>query len=190
MFFRSERLFLRPAWPEDRDVVLRELSQHIPAAARSSFPASFLAGLEGAQSACARDPHLPGFLIAVPAEGSTALVGFAGLIERAGGIDLACWIARGRRGMGYGTECLKALVHIARMLGCVTVGAESFLDDPAFGQVLRKVGFLPTGKIILRQSRRSDAIVPAMRYQCELLRAGDRPDGQTGPNKAATMQAA
>lgn len=190
MFMRTERLFLRPAWPEDRDAVLCELSEHLPVAALGRFPASFMAKLECAQSVRAGDPHLPQFLIVLPGKGSGVLAGFAGLVQGKTEIDLACWIVREYRGMGYATECLRALIQIADMLGCDGVGAEHSFEDQAFGRVLRKVGFYPTGQIILEQSRRGETGIPAMRYHCELSHGGNGPDFQTGQSKAAAMRAA
>jgi RimJ/RimL family protein N-acetyltransferase len=41
---------------------------------------------------------------------------------------------------------------VAKLLGYETVNTGHFLDNPASGRVLRKVGFRPTGKVASRHS--------------------------------------
>jgi RimJ/RimL family protein N-acetyltransferase len=60
---------------------------------------------------------------------------------------LGYWIGRPYWNRGYATEaCLIVLDH-ARSLGVRTVVAETFLDNPASGCVVGKLGFTVAGRI-------------------------------------------
>lgn len=99
------------------------------------------------------DPLAPRFLVTRAAD--AALVGCIGLtpIADTQALELGYWIARIHWGRGYATEAGRAMLDIARMLGQEEVRSLHFLDNPASGKVLRKLGFEPTGQIVSRQSR-------------------------------------
>lgn len=50
------------------------------------------------------------------------------------------------RRKGYAIEVVKALTHLARENGALTVEADTLENDPASGGVLRKCGFAPIGE--------------------------------------------
>ena len=63
-------------------------------------------------------------------------------------VELGYWIAREYWGRGYATEAARAVLRLAKVLGHREAGvAGHFIDNPASGAVLRKVGFEPTGKL-------------------------------------------
>ena len=146
MFIRSERLFLRPIWPEDwadlqagldDDDIVRNLSRmgwpHTPDKAREA-------------SVPPHNPRLPNFLITCPrGNQGVDVIGGIGLADLDGEVALGCWIARGHRGQGHATEAARAVLTLARTLGHHRVTARHVVDNPASGRVLRKLGFAPTG---------------------------------------------
>ena len=62
------------------------------------------------------------------------------------------WIARPNWGRGFATEAGAALIEIARTLGLRQLEGSHFLDNPASGQVLEKLGFEPVGITAPRMS--------------------------------------
>jgi len=99
------------------------------------------------------DPVLPTFLIFARTADAPELVGSCGLARRASGrIELGSWIARARWGRGYATEAGRALVEIATTLGLGQLEASHFVDNPASGRVLEKLGFVATGIVAPRHS--------------------------------------
>ena len=81
------------------------------------------------------------------------LVGSCGLGRRASGaVEFGYWIARPHWGRGFASEAGRALIAIARALGLTRLEASHFLDNPASGRVLEKLGFQSTG--ISRRAQR------------------------------------
>ena len=101
-----------------------------------------------------RDPALPTFLVFERTDSAPKLVGSCGLGRRpSGAIELGYWIARPHWGRGYATEASRALIDIARTLGFTRLEGSHFLDNPASGRVLEKLGFEPLGITAPRLSR-------------------------------------
>ncbi|MCX7284763.1 MAG: GNAT family N-acetyltransferase [Novosphingobium sp.] len=147
MFIRSERLFLRPGWPEDwaelhalidDEAVVRNL-------ARAPWPY----GPDDARSFAAlpqagRHPH---FFITLPGMHGARLVGCVGLAQCDGETELGYWIGRRDWGQGYATEAARAVLGFARAVGHRRVIATPFADNAASARVLAKLGFRPTGEV-------------------------------------------
>ena len=150
MFHRSERLFLRPAWPEDWPGIWRGLADEGVARNLTTVPWPYTQDHARAAVTRPRDPVLPYFLLTKPNEGG-AVIGCAGLGRHqgsdAGKIQLVYWIARPYWGQGYATEAANAVMEVARMLGHHHLVATHYLDNPASARVLRKAGFRPTGVV-------------------------------------------
>lgn len=154
MFYRSERLFLRPAWPEDWQGIWRGLADE--GVARNLATAPWPYTQDHARDFLSRphDPNFPNFLLTEPHHGG-AVIGCAGLglndeADRGPNdskLQLGYWVARPYWGQGYATEAAKAVLEVARMLGHNTIAASHYLDNPASGRVLRKAGFQPTGRV-------------------------------------------
>lgn len=153
MFARTERLLLRPGWAEDAPALARAIADETIVRNLSSAPWPFALRDAEAFLAAPRDPLLPSLLIFERTDGAPLLAGSCGLGRRpSGNVELGYWIARGQWGRGIATEAARALVAIARALGIGRLEASHFLDNPASGRVLEKLGFQSTGMIAPRLS--------------------------------------
>jgi RimJ/RimL family protein N-acetyltransferase len=81
------------------------------------------------------------------------------------------WIARAHWGRGFATEACRALVDIARTLGLSSLEGSHFIDNPASGRVLDKLGFEAVGIVAPRLSYARGEEVPARLMR---LRLSDR----------------
>ncbi|MFC0205566.1 GNAT family N-acetyltransferase [Novosphingobium soli] len=152
MFVRTERLFLRPAWPEDLDDLVEALSdediqRNVGVAPLPRNVAQVRAYLDRP-----RDPRLPHFFMYLRAPGGPQLVGGIGLGRYDGEVEVGYWIAARHRGLGYAGEALRAVVGQARLLGYPRLIASHFADSPATHRVLEGAGFRDTGELRPRYS--------------------------------------
>lgn len=173
MFIRSERLFLRPAWPEDwaelhalidDEAVVRNL-------ARLPWPY----GPEDAKSFAAlpqagRYPH---FFVTLPGAHGSRLVGCVGLMQSGDETELGYWIGQRHWGQGYATEAARALLAVARALGHRRVIATPFADNAASARVLAKAGFCLTGDIRQIRSPARAEPVAALVHAIDLAAPAD-----------------
>jgi RimJ/RimL family protein N-acetyltransferase len=177
MFIRSERLFLRPGWPEDWAELKTRIGDEAVGRHLTRTPSSYT----GAE----QNPRCPQFLVTLPTSEGSALIGCAGLAPSDGGIELGYWIAHERWGQGYATEAARAVLNLARTLGHRRIVASHFADNPASGKVLRKVGFCPTGETRPRFCPARRAELPALTYALALDGPSDCDD-----DPASVMHAA
>jgi len=171
MFVRTERLLLRPGWTEDAPALARAIGDE--AIVRNLARVPWPYGLDEARDflACEPDPGEPNFLVFRRTLGAPQLIGGAGLAAQADGeIELGYWIARKHWGLGYATEAAKAVVDLARnSLRVKRLVAGHFIDNPASGRVLRKLGFRPTGATVSRHSAGRGAAVASRAYELPLI---------------------
>lgn len=168
MFLRTQRLFLRPAWPEDAPELTRAKGQEavVRMLARVPWPYSE----EHARSwiDAPRDPYLPNLLITLPEEDGR-IVGCVGLHADEDQIAVGYWIAPSHWGRGYATEALGGLLSLARLVGHRRLFSRHAADNPASGRVLSKVGFRPTGRVRpFRSLGRDTARLTAPEYALDL----------------------
>jgi RimJ/RimL family protein N-acetyltransferase len=162
MFARTPRLLLRPGFPEDARALAVRLDDKAIARNLAVVPWPYTLRDAEAFLASPRDPVLPSFLIFERTEGAPRLVGSCGLGRRASGaVELGYWIGKPFWGRGIATEAGLALVDIARALGLHQVEASHFVDNPASGRVLEKLGFESTGLIAPRMNCARGEEVPA-----------------------------
>lgn len=168
MFIRSERLFLRPAWPEDWQDLFGQIADQeiVRNLARAPWP--YAPDDARAFVGQSRPRLLPGFLITRPGAGGAELIGGIGLSDDRGQVELGYWIARKQWGYGYATEAARAVLRLAEALGHRRIGAFHFADNPASGRVLAKAGFQPSGDNHPRFSLARGALAPAQGYVLEL----------------------
>lgn len=153
MFARTERLLLRPGWAEDAPQLARTIADE--QIVRNLATAPWPYALQDAEAflASPRDPAMPSFLIFERTDGEPVLVGACGMGRRpSGAVELGYWIARPHWNKGFATEAGRALIDIARTLKLPRLEASHFVDNPASGRVLEKLGFVATGLTAPRRS--------------------------------------
>ena len=153
VFHRSERLLLRPIWPEDWRGVLGAIADEgiVRNLARAPWPYEEQDARDF--TALPVDPMTPRFLIGRATDAQiVGCIGIDAMEEYPDAIELGYWIARPHWGQGYASEAGRAVLEIARTLGHRRVVASHFLDNPASGRVLEKLGFEPTGRTLMRHS--------------------------------------
>ena len=169
MFARTERLLLRPGWAEDAPALAKAIADEMIVRNLSSAPWPFSLRDAEAFLAAPRDPVLPSLLVFERTDGEPVLVGSCGLGRRpSGAVELGYWISRGHWGRGFATEAGRALVDIARALGIARLEASHFLDNPASGRVLEKLGFQPTGMVAPRLSCARGVEIPARYFRLQI----------------------
>jgi RimJ/RimL family protein N-acetyltransferase len=169
MFIRTERLLLRPGWIEDAadlaaaigdEAILTKLAR-VPSPYRVSDARHFL-------SRPVTPPLIP-LLIFRRTNGVPRLIGGTGLSDRDGEAELGYWLARDAWGQGYATEACRAVVNMARHSARLPrLVSGHFIDNPASGNVLVKLGFRPTGEIEPRESVARGVAVPCRLYELDL----------------------
>jgi RimJ/RimL family protein N-acetyltransferase len=165
MFTRTPRLLLRPGWPEDAAALATAIGDET--IVRNLATAPWPYHVDHARDFLSAERHttLPQFLITARTHGAPRLVGGCGLGRApTGEIELGYWIARPHWGLGYATEAGRALIEIARTLKAGPLVASHFLDNPASGNVLRKLGFRPTGQVVNRDSAGRGGEAPCALY--------------------------
>jgi RimJ/RimL family protein N-acetyltransferase len=181
MFARTERLLLRPSWPEDA----AELHQAIADAGivrnLASAPWPYTADDAVQFTAQEHDALYPAFLLMLRTHGAPRIIGACGIGNYDGSAELGYWIARPYWGLGFATEAAHAVVNIATAIGHKKLIASHFTDNPGSGNVLRKLGFQNTGKTALRHSNgRGEAMTSAL-YEKALDEADAEPRARLNP---------
>jgi len=172
MFARTPRLLLRPGFPEDAPALARAMSDRAIARNLAVVPWPYTLRDAEAYLASPRDPVLPSFLIFERTNAAPLLVGACGLGRRpSGSVEMGYWIARPFWGRGLATEACVALIEIARTLGLTRLEASHFIDNPASGRVLDKLGFEGRGIVAPRMSCARGEEVPARLMQLRLAGA-------------------
>jgi RimJ/RimL family protein N-acetyltransferase len=170
MFARTDRLLLRPGWAEDAPALARAIADE--QIVRNLATAPWPYALKDAEAflASPRDPVMPSFLITERTNGAPRIVGSCGLGRRpSGAVELGYWIARPHWGQGFATEAGKALIDIARTLKLSRLEGSHFVDNPASGRVLEKLGFVPTGLSAARYSCARGAEAVSKLYRLRLI---------------------
>jgi RimJ/RimL family protein N-acetyltransferase len=90
------------------------------------------------------------FTVDLPGEGAIGLAGAH--VHGEDGVEIGYWLGRPYWGAGYGTEAARAVTNVALNLDRGRVTARHFVDNPASGRVLEKVGFVYTGELARRFS--------------------------------------
>ena len=161
MFARTHRLLLRPGWAEDAPALANAIADEAIVRNLATAPWPYGEAEARAFLAGPSDPVLPSLLITLRTGAAPLLIGACGFARRASGaVELGYWIARRYWNHGFATEAGHALIDIARTLGLPQLEAGHFIDNPASGRVLEKLGFVATG-------------LGADRYNC--ARGGEAP---------------
>jgi RimJ/RimL family protein N-acetyltransferase len=128
-----------------------------------------------------QDRRYPDFLVTLPGAEGARVIGCAGLAPGdSGTTELGYWITRSHWGRGLATEAARAVLSVARALGHDWIEAGHFLDNPASGRVLRKLGFAATGEHRPRRSAGRGTVVTSVIYAKRLRSQGDSGDDGGG----------
>ena len=188
MFAGTERLLLRPGWAEDAPALFAAIADERIVRNLASAPWPY--GLEHAEAflATERRADEPTLLIFRRTAGPPRLVGAIGIGNRPDGSpELGYWIARPFWGLGYATEAGQAVVRIGRDgLRLPRLHAGHFLDNPASGRVLAKLGFRPTAMVMDRFSAGRGGTAPCKLFELSLAEHVD----ESGPARAKELVAA
>jgi len=159
MFARTPRLLLRPGWPEDAAALYGAIADEaiVRNLARAPWPYT----MDDAVDFLSRehDPLQPTFVIIKRTRGTPHLIGGCGIsAQEDGSLELGYWIARPYWGLGFATEAASTVMQIARATGLQGIRCSHFVDNPASGRVIRKLGFRPTGRVEPRFSAGRDRV--------------------------------
>lgn len=183
MFARTERLLLRPSWPEDASAIHAAIADEsiVRNLARAPWPYT---PCDAAQFAALEHGEMfPNFMLMLRTDGAPKLIGSCGLGELNGEAELGYWIARPYWGQGFAAEAARAVVNIAKALGHEKLVSGHFTDNPASGRVLRKIGFQPLGRIEQRYSAGRGREVSCALYEKPLV--AKKADGTDAPAAVA-----
>jgi RimJ/RimL family protein N-acetyltransferase len=170
MFARTERLLLRPGWAEDAPELARAIADEQVVRNLATAPWPYRQEDAEAFLAAPRDPVMPSFLITERTDGAPRIVGSCGLGRRpSGSVEMGYWIGRQHWGKGFATEASRALIEIAKTLKLPRLEASHFLDNPASGRVLEKLGFVATGMSAERYSCARGGEAMAKIYRLRLI---------------------
>jgi RimJ/RimL family protein N-acetyltransferase len=173
MFIRTQRLLLRPPWPEDLHAIAKGIGEFAVSRnlAGVPYPYDEAAGREWLMQPF--NAHMPALLMTLPGKSGAPVIGGIGYGPRDehDELELGYWIARPFWGRGYASEAANALVEHARMVGVKRLDAGHFADNPASGRVLQKAGFIPTGQTEQRFSLARGEQVPSVKYVLQLERS-------------------
>lgn len=154
MFARTKRLTLRPGWPEDARALSEAIGHEAVATKLARVPWPYALGDAHDYLARPRGSTDPLFLILLHEGANTRLIGGIGIhAEEDGTRQLGYWLTPDAWRRGYATEAGRAVIEMARhALGYKRLHAWHFIDNPASGRVLTKLGFRPTGRVEPRPS--------------------------------------
>ena len=191
MFVRTERLLLRPGWIEDAPALYRAICDE--RIVRNLANAPWPYRREDAESFLMRERSAaePSMLIFLSTGGAPELIGGIGFARRPeGATEFGYWLNAGHWGRGYATEAGRAVLAAARdSLRLRRVEAGHFLDNPASGRVLEKLGFRPTGAIVPRWSAGRGEIAATRELVLDLADCDGDGDTSAEPPAFETMAA-
>ena len=174
MFIRSERLFLRPGWPEDWPELLARIGDEgvVKNLARAPWP--YTEGDARTFAEKPQDPRCPHFFVTLPTSTAPAqLIGGVGLGSDGDEVELGYWFGRDHWNRGYATEAARAVLRLARTLGHRRIVARHAIDNPASGRVLAKLGFRQSGEVRPSYSVARGEHVPAVMHTVEFGASSD-----------------
>ena len=181
MFARTERLLLRPSWPEDAQELHQAIADEGIVRNLASAPWPYTADDAVHFTTQEHDALYPAFLLMLRTRGAPRLIGSCRINKYDGCVELGYWISRPYWGLGFATEASRAVIQIAKTIGHNKLIASHFTDNPASGNVLRKLGFQNTGNITQRHSKgRGEAAACAM-YERALDGASSEPRAMLRP---------
>ena len=182
MFARTPRLLLRPGWIQDAPALFEAIHDEAMVRNLASAPWPYRMADAEAFLRAERSPSTPAMLIFHRTEAAPELVGTIGIGRDPGGeMELGYWIARRFWGRGYATEAGRAVIAMAReSLRLSKLTAGHYVDNPASGRVLEKLGFHRTLMIVPRFSAGRGEAAPCRLFELDLSEAEVAPATASG----------
>jgi RimJ/RimL family protein N-acetyltransferase len=183
MFARTERLLLRPGWIEDAPALLEAVADERIARNLALLPWPYRLADAEAFLSIERRAAEPNMLIFRRTEGAPELIGSMGFGLRPDGeTEFGYWLATRHWGRGYATEAGRAAIAMARdSLRLKRLQSAHFVDNPASGRVLAKLGFRDLGLVVPRYSAGRGESAPCRLFELQL----DAEDGTEAVAMAA-----
>ena len=174
MFIRTNRMLLRPSWPDDIDELLALINDEpvLWNVALEPWPTTRHEARDLIERP--RDALLPHFFINLRTDHGAELIGSIGLGNSGDDVEIGYWIARPHWGCGYACEAVSAVLDQARTLGHRRIVACHFADSHASARVLEKNGFVRQNEKRHRYSVGRSGDCDAVLYCADLERAGTR----------------
>lgn len=146
MFVRTPRLTLRPGWPEDAAAVTRAIAHEEVAFRLARLPWPYEEHHAAEWLARVAEPGDVSLLILAHEGPAPRLIGGIGIHPDGHDHELGYWLTPSAWGRGYATEAARAMLGVARhAMGLRRLTSGHFVDNPASGRVLTKLGFRRTG---------------------------------------------
>ena len=169
MFVRTERLLLRPGWPDDAAALTAAIGSEAIVLNLSKVPWPY--DVRDAEAYLGRDRAVSeaDMLIFLRTRGAPRLIGGIGLARDGDEMVLGYWIVPSCWGLGFATEAGRAVIAMAQdSLRIERITGRHFTDNPASGCVLEKLGFVRTGQLDLLYSEARGGEAPALCYTLDL----------------------
>jgi len=176
MFARTKRLTLRPGWPEDAAAIAQAIGHEDVVTKLSRVPWPYTEANAAEWLAMPRAKDNVSLSILAHEEATPRLVGGIGIhpAEDLGGHEIGYWLTPDAWGRGYATEAGRAVLGIAQFaMGLKSLRSRYFVDNPASGNVLKKLGFRPVGRIntySLARGREAESITLALDFEADAPR--------------------
>ncbi|MBX9615167.1 MAG: GNAT family N-acetyltransferase [Caulobacteraceae bacterium] len=153
--YRTDRLNLRPGRMEDAPALFRAIADPDIVRNLASAPWPYSPADAERLASGTFNPKEPRLFIFRADAGTEELIGVAGLDRMPDGdVELGYWIAKEHWNRGYASEAGRTMIGIARTeLKLPRLVAGYFVDNPASGHVLKKLGFVPVPGLVDRNSR-------------------------------------
>jgi RimJ/RimL family protein N-acetyltransferase len=191
MFARTERLLLRPGWVDDASALQSAIAHEEVALKLARLPWPYTLSDAHWFLNQERSEGDVSFLIFARTAGTPHLIGGCGIHDQDGEPEIGYWIAPPYWGLGFATEASRAVIDIARhTLRLSRLVSGHFTDNPASGNVLRKLGFRATGRIENRMCLARGKEAPCALYALDLDSDADGDGASDMPSDMLTRLAA
>ncbi len=146
MFARTQRLTLRPGWAEDAPALTAAIAHEAVAFQLARLPWPYTEAHAAQWLGQVSRPDDVSRVILSHDYGYPRLVGGIGIHPDGDAHEIGYWLTPDAWGRGYATEAGRAILGIAQYaMGLKRLTSGCFLDNPASGRVLAKLGFRQTG---------------------------------------------
>lgn len=176
MFARTKRLMLRPGWPEDAPALAGAIGHEDVVMKISRAPWPYTVEHAHAFLNQQRRADEVVFVVTTADGVEPRIIGCIGIHPEGDWHELGYWFTPDVWGRGYATEAGRQVIDIARYaMGIRRLSAGHYVDNPASGRVLAKLGFRPTGRVEQQFCRARGAHVGCVKMTLDLDDDDSRP---------------